>query len=139
MDLTDFHSFFIEPFEIHSESFPTWRVVNNLTYVYKTYIFMHAIVSERVFPQSGLSSPLLNLSQSIMDIHPNFYDPLEMQMERTFQENMIVNILAITVHSAFKFIFLTLIIFILLLLMFGMYIHAGIKMREWLHWKYDYT
>ena len=75
-----------------------------------------------------------------METHPYFYDPIEIQLERTFQKNVIVNkLLTMTVHYAFIFHFLNLIMFVFLVLMFDMYIHAGIKMFTWLHWKYEYT
>ena len=74
-----------------------------------------------------------------MEIHLDFYDPIEIQLERRFQEKVRTNnLLTIKIHSTFRFSFLRSIIFAFLL-MFDMYIHAGIKMLRWLHWKYDYT
>lgn len=133
MNVSDFHPYFIDPFERDLESTPKPKIVNNLTYV----------LSKSSFIKSSLLSPLLNLSQSSMEIHFDFYDPIEIQPKRTFQENVIVNnlllvnMLEISVHSIFIFIFIHLTIF--LLLMFDLYIYAGVRMREWLHWKYDYT
>ena len=61
-------------------------------------------------------------------------------MEKTFQKKEIVNkMLIINVHSDYRFNFLSSIRFVFLLLTFELYIYVGIKMREWLHWKYDYT
>jgi hypothetical protein len=50
-------------------------------------------------------------------------------------------LLEINVHNRLIFSFSKLIIylFLLLFLMFDMYICAGMKELEWLHWKYDYT
>ena len=84
---------------------------------------MQAIVSKNAFPQSGMLSSLLNLFQSLMEIHPDFYDPIEIQLEGTFQDKVIINklffisMLAIDVHFAFRFSFLSLIILVFLLLM----------------------
>ena len=75
-----------------------------------------------------------------METHPGFYDPIGIQLEKTFRKKVIVNkLLTITVHSDFIFNFLSLIRFVFLLLTFELYIYAGIKIRKWLHWKYDYT
>ena len=74
-----------------------------------------------------------------MEIHLDFYDPIEIQLEMAFQEKVMVNkLLTIKIHSSFRFSFLSLTIFSFLL-MFDMYIHVGIKILTWLHWKYDYT
>ena len=74
-----------------------------------------------------------------MEIHPYLYDPIEIQLERTFQNKVMVNkLLTIKIHYAFRFSFCSLMIFAFLL-MFDMYIHAGIKILTWLHWKHEYT
>ena len=84
-------------------------------------------------------SPLLNLFQSSIEIHLDFYDPIDIQLEGTFQGNVIVNkmfyisMLAINVHSLFRFSSLGLTIFVFLLLMFDLYIHARNKILTWLH------
>ena len=139
MDLSDSHPFFIDQFERHLEISPSQKIVNNLALRHSTNKITQAIVSEILFLQSGLSSFLLNLSNSIMEIHPNFYNPIEIQLERTFQEKVMVNtLLTIKIYPDFRFSFCSLMIFAFLL-MFDMYIHAGIKILTWLHWKYDYT
>ena len=139
LDLSDFHPFFIDQFERHLESSPSRNIVNKLALRHNTNKITQPIVSKRPFLQPGLSSSLLNLSNSIMEIHPYFYDLIEIQLERTFQEKIMVNkLLTIKIHYAFRFSFLRLIIFSFLL-MFDMYINAGIKMLTCLHWKYDYT
>lgn len=64
-----------------------------------------------------------------MEIHPDFFDPIKIQLEGIFQEKIIVNKLlsvirlSITVHTRFKFIFIHLTIF--LLIMFDLYIHIN--------------
>ena len=69
-----------------------------------------------------------------MEIHPDFCDPIGIELERKFQKKeILINLLAITVHSDFIFIFLSLVRFVCLLLTFELYINAGIKMRKWLH------
>ena len=139
LDLSDSHPFFIDHFERHLENFPSRKIVNNLALNHNTNKITHAIVSERPFLQHGLSSSLLKLSYSIMEIHPDFYDPIEIQLERAFQEKVMVNNpLTIKIHFAFRFSFLSLIIFVFLLI-FDMYMHVGIKILTWLHWKYEYT
>ena len=112
LDLSDSHPFFIDQFESLLESFPSQKIVNNLALNHNTNKITQAIVFEISFLQPGLSSSLLNLSHSIMEIHPDFYDPIEIQLERTFQEKVIVNkILTINIHSGFRFSFCSLIIF----------------------------
>ena len=75
-----------------------------------------------------------------MEIHPDFYDPIEIQLERAFQKKVMVNkLLTIKMHISFRFRFLSQIILSFLLIILDTYIHAGIKMLTWLHWKYEYT
>jgi hypothetical protein len=122
------------------EIFLSKKIVNNLTFVHNTNNFFQAFEFENSYPQFGLSSPLLNISQSLMEIHPNFCDPIGNELERKFHEkDILYQLLTITVHFDFIFNFLSLIRFVFLLLTFELYIYAGIKMRKWLHWKYDYT
>lgn len=145
MNVSDFYPYFIDPFERHLESFLIQKIVNNLTYVHKTYNFMQAIVSKSEFPQSDLLSSHLNLFQSLMETHQYFYNPIEIQMEMTFQGKVIVNtfllvhMFAISVHNIFKFIYVRLIVIVFLLPIFVLYIHSRNKILKCLHWKYDYT
>lgn len=75
-----------------------------------------------------------------MEIHPDFYDPIGIELLRKFQEKgILIKLLTITVHSTYRFNFLRSIRFVFLLLMVELYIHAAIKIRKSLHWKYDYT
>ena len=60
--LADFHPFFINSFEKYLESFPSWMIINNLTFVHNTNKFFQAFECKSSYPQSGLSSPLLNIS-----------------------------------------------------------------------------
>ena len=139
LDLSDSHPFFIDHFERLLENFLSRKIVNNLPLNHNTNKITQAIIAGRSFLQPGLSSSLLNLSHSKMEIHPDFYDLIEIHLESTFQEKVIVNnLLIIKIHSAFRFSFCSLILFTFLL-MFDMYIHAWIKMLTWLHWKYEYT
>jgi hypothetical protein len=77
----------------------------------------------------------------------HFYDPINIWLENWLKKSYLVNevlcfvLLGIIVHNRFKSYFSKLVIFLflLLLLMFDMYICAGMKELEWLHWKYDYT
>ena len=86
---------------------------------------MHAIVSKISYPQYDLLSPILKPFQSLIEIHPNLYDLIEIQLQMTFQEKVIMNkLLTIYIHASFTFSFLSLIIFVLLLLMIDLYIHA---------------
>ena len=138
--LTDFHPFFIDPFEKYLESVPSRNIVNSLTLAHNNDKFMEAIVSKISFPWFGMSSSLLNPFQLLIEMHQGFYDPIEIQLEREFLEKVIINKpLTVTIHFKFRFIFLGLILFVFLLLMIDLYIHAGIKMLTWLDWKYDYT
>lgn len=138
--LIGFHPFFIDPFEKYLESFPLQKIINSLILAHNTNIFMNAIESKSSFSQSGMLSSLLNPFQLSTEIHPDFCDPIEIQLKRTLQEKVTVNkLLTVTINSAFRFIFLSLILSVFLLLMIDLYIHAGVKMLTWLHWKYDYT
>lgn len=138
--MTDFHSFFIDSLKNYLEVFPSRKIVNDLTFVHNTNNSFQAFEFENSYPQFGLLSLPLNISPSLIEIHPYFYDPIGIQLERKFQEKeILIKLLTITVHSDFKFIFLSLVKSVFLLLTFELYINAGIKMREWLHWKYDYT
>ena len=126
-----FHSFFINSFGKYLESFPSWKIVNSLTLTHNTNNFFHAFEFKSSYPKSGMSSPLLNISQSLIEIHPYFYDLIDIQLERKFQEKKIlIKLLTITVNSTYRFIFLSSIRFVLLLLIFDLYIFEGIKERE---------
>lgn len=132
--LKDFHPFFINSFEKYLEIFISKEMVNNLTFVHNTNNFFHAFEFENSYPQFGLSSPLLNISQSLMEIHPDFCDPIGIELESKFQvKEILINLLTLTVHSDFIFNFLSLIRFVFLLLTFELYINTGIKLRKWLH------
>ena len=132
--LKDFHPFFIDSFENCLEIFPSRKIVNDLTFVHNTNKFFQVKESKSSSSQSGLLSLPLNTSQSLIEIHPDFYDPIGSQLERKFQEKEILNkLLTIIVYSDFIFNFLSLIRFVFLLLTFELYIHAAIKMRKWLH------
>ena len=138
--MKDFHPFFINSFEKYLENFPSWKIVNSLTFTHNTNSFFQVFESKSSYPQSSLLSLLLNISQFLIEIHPDFYDPIGIQLERKFHEKEILDkLLTIVVHSDFRFNFLSSIRFVFLLLTSELYIHTGIKMRKWLHWKYDYT
>ena len=88
----------------------------------------------------SLSSFLLNDRQSITEIHPHFYDPIGIQLERRFHKKEISGRIpfeislsdsTFNVDSPRKVLFLT--------LMFKRYIRVGIKMKRWFHWKYHFT
>lgn len=131
-NLKDFHPFFINSFEKYLETFSSRKIVNSLTFTRNTNSFLQAFESKNSYPQSGLSSLPLNISQSLIENHPDFYDPIGIQLKIKLHEKEILNkLLTIVVHSGFRFVFL--------LLTFELYIYARIKMREWSHWKYDYT
>ena len=138
--MKDFHPFFIDSFENCLEIFPSRKIINDLTFVHNTNKFFQVKESKSSSSQSGLLSLPLNTSQSLIEIHPDLYDPIGSQLERKFQEReILIKFLTITVHSDFIFIFLSLVKSVFLLLTFELYINVGIKMRSWLHWKYDYT
>ena len=139
LDLAHFHLFFIDSFEKHLESFSSRKIVNKLALKHNTNKITQVIIAKRSFLQPEMSSSLSNLFHSIMEIHPNFYDPIEIQLEKAFQEKVMVNkLLTIKIHSAFIFSFCSLIIFSFLLI-FDIYIYAGIKRLIWLHSKYEYN
>ena len=138
--LKGFHPYFIDLFENCLEIFPSRRIVNDLTFVHNTNKFFQVKESKSSSSQSGLLSLPSNIFQSLIEIHPDFYDPIGSQLEMKFQEReILIKFLTITVHSDFIFNFLSSIRFVFLLLTFQLHIYAGIKKREWLHWKYDYT
>lgn len=138
--LKKFHPFFIDSFENCLEIFPSRKIVNDLTFVHNTNNSFQAFEFKNSFSQSDLLSLPVNIAQSLIEIHPDFYDPIGIHLESKFDEKEILNqLLTITVHSDFIFIFLSLVRFLFLLLTFELYINTGIKMRKWLHWKYDYT
>lgn len=138
--LKDFHPFFINSFEKYLENFSSWKIVNSLTFTHNTNNFFLAFESKSSYLQSGLLSLSLNISQSLIEIHPDFYDPIGIQLERKFQEkDIFIKLLTIIVHFTYRFNFLSSIRFVFLFLTFELYIHAGIKVIKWLHWKYDYT
>ncbi len=76
------------------------------------------------------------LFHSLLNVHPYFYDRIEIWLEEKFRENVLVNklifinMLAISVHTTFKKISVGFIIIAFLLPMFDLYIHAGKKMLE---------
>ena len=74
--LTDFPPFFINLFENCVEIFPSWKIVNSLTLIHNANNFFEAFELKSSYPQSGLSSPLLNIFQSLMETHPYFDDPI---------------------------------------------------------------
>ena len=114
--------------------------INNFPFVHNTNNSFQAFEFKSSSSQFGLLSLPLNIFQFLIEIHPDFYDPIDIQLERKFQEKeILIKLLTITVHSDFRFIFLSLVRFVFLLLTFELYIHAAIKMKKWLHWKYDYT
>jgi len=132
--LIDFHSFFINSFEKYLETFSSRKIVNDLTFIHNTNNSFQAFEFKSSSSQSGMLSLPLNITQSLIEIHPDFYDPIGIQLERKFQEKeILIKLLTIIVHSDFRFIFLSLVRFVCLLLTFELYIYARIKMREWLH------
>ena len=97
----------------------SWKIVNSLTLTHNTNKFFQAFEFKSSYRQFGLSSPLLNIFQSLMETHPYFYDPIGIQLEKIFQKKEIVNkFLIITVHSDYKFNFLSSIRFLFLLITF---------------------
>jgi len=78
--------------------------------------------------------------QSISNIHAHFYDPIGIWLENWLKESSLVNkilsfiLLGTNVYNKCYFYFrLVIFLSLLLLLMFDMYIYAGIKEIEWLH------
>lgn len=101
----------------------------------------HASIIKNVSFNLGMMFPLpSNFFQSFTKIHAIFYDPVNIWLEE-FQDKNFVNkfilLNLLIVHNRLKFSFYNLVS--VLLLLFDLYIEARIKMRKWLHWKYDYT
>ena len=105
-----------------------------------THSRLQAIKTKKSYSQSGLSSFLLHDHQSITEIHPDFYDPIGIQLDKIFHKKEIsggfptevtLSNPTFNIHSPRKVLFLT--------LMFKRYIRVGIKMKRWFHWKYHFT
>lgn len=101
---------------------------------------LQAIETKKSYSQLGLLSFLLRDHQSITEVHPNFYDPIGIQLERSFHEKEISDRIPTEVTRSYstsninsprKILFL--------ILMFGSYKRLGIKMKRWFHWKYHFT
>lgn len=105
-----------------------------------THNRIHAIKTKNSYLQPNLSSFLLHDYQPIMETHPDFYDPIDIQLERRFHEKEISGrILATITLSNSTFTIFSLGENLVLILMFERYTHVGIKIERWLHWKYHYT
>lgn len=99
---------------------------------------LQAIITKKSL--SELLSFLLREHQVITEIHPNFYDPIGTQLERSSHEKgksdripieVICSYSTANIYDPRKIRFFT--------LMFGSFIQLGIKMNRWFHWKYHFT
>jgi len=136
--LRNFHPFFIYSFrEIYLETFLSLENVEGLIF---THNRTRSLKTKNSYSQPSLSSFLLHDYQSIMETHPDFYDPIGIQLERRFHKKKISGRILTTItlsNSTFncfspgKKLFL--------ILIFERYTHVGIKMERWLQWKYRYT
>jgi len=139
--LKNSHPFLIDSFKkqksIYLENLFSQKIVYSLTFTRNSNNILQTFEYKNSYLQSCLTSLRLNISQSLVEIHPDFYDPIGIQLEKRFHEKEILNkFLTAVVHFEFRFTFFR---FLFLLLTFELYIYVGIKMREWLHWKFDYT
>lgn len=125
--LRDFHSSFIDPFkEIYLETFLSRKIVKSLIFTRNTNNNFQVFESKNSYLQSGLSSLPLKIYQSLIEIHPDFYDPICIQLERKFHKKEILNkILTIVVHSYSTFNVLSSVRVLFLVLIFELYIYAG--------------
>ena len=101
---------------------------------------LQAIKTGKSFSQSELLSFLLRDYQVITEIHPNFHDPIGIQLERNSHEKgkseripieIICSYSTANIYDLRKIWFFT--------LMFGSFIRLGIKINRWFHWKYHFT
>ena len=101
---------------------------------------LQAIETKKSSSQPGLLSFLLRDHQFITEIHPNFDDPIGIQLERSSHEKgkseripieVICSYSTANIYDPRKVWFFT--------LMFGSFIRLGIKMNRWFHWKYHFT
>ena len=119
------------------ETFLLQEIAKSLTL---THSRLQAIKTEKSYSQPGLSSFLLRDHQSIIEIHPDFYDPIGIQLERSFHEKEISDRIPTEVtHSYSTSNINSPRIILFLTLMFESYIRVGIKLKRWLHSKYHFT
>lgn len=144
----NFHPDFQDPFQGCLEDSMQQKTSNSLLHVHKNKIIMQTIAFEGILSLFDLLSSPLDLFQSLENIHPYFYDPIEIQLEENLQERVIVKEVSFCKYVSNRFpqcipfcffVFFYLIIFMFLLLMFDVYIHVENKMIEWLHRKYNFT
>ena len=136
--LGKFHLSFIIFFsDLYVETFLLREIAKILTLTHNRFQANEIKIS---YSQTSLTYFLLNDHQSITEIHPDFYDPIGIQLERRFHKEEILGRIptevtlsnsTFNVDSPRKFLFLT--------LMFKRYIRVGIKMKRWFHWKYHFT
>jgi hypothetical protein len=124
----------------------TFSVNNDIGLLLDTNNSLHALELIKIsFGSSLLSSSFSKFHQTISDSHVNFYNPINIWLENWLKESYLVNtvlyfvLLGISVHNRFNFSFSKLVTFLFLLQMFDVYICAGLKMFDWLHWKYNFT
>ena len=101
---------------------------------------LQAIKIKSSYSQTCLSSALFIDHQSTTEIHPHFYDPIGIQLEKRFYKKEVPNRIPTevtfsystsNVNSSTKVLFL--------ILTFESYIRVGMKMKRWFHWKYHFT
>lgn len=122
--LENFHLLFIFFSDLYVETFRLPEIAKRLTLTHD--IFQASKI--------GLSSFLLNDRQSITEIHPDFYDPIGIQLERRFHKKEISSRIpteislsdsTFNIDSPRKDFILT--------MMFKGCICVGIKMKRWFH------
>jgi len=139
----NFYLHFIDPFESYLECLLTQKNVNISPHLHNTNSFMQAQAPKDTSLELALLFSLLSNSlESLIEIHPSFYDPFETWMENSFNERNFVNrfiflySLEIDERGRLNFSFNNLVIIIFSLLIHNMYIFLGIKEFNWLPWKY---
>lgn len=111
-------------------------------FVLNFHIFdkLQAIKIKISYSQTCMSYALLIDLQFITEIHPDFHDPIDIQLEERFHEKEIpyriptevtLSYSTSNVNNPRKVLLPT--------LMFKRYIRVGIKMKRWFHWKYHFT
>ena len=101
---------------------------------------LQVIKTKKSFSQYDLLSLLLRDHQFITEIHPNFYDPIGIQLEKSSHEKGKSDRIPIESVSSYslanKFNPREIRFF---LPMLGKFMRLGIIMNRWFHWKYHFT
>lgn len=98
------------------------------------------IETKKTYSQFDLLSFLLRDHQFITEIHPKFYDPIGIQLEKSSHEKRKLDRIPIEVICSYSIANIydpRKVWFFLLML--GRFIWLGIIMNRWFHWKFHFT